>query len=65
MVGGRHCLPPVIWSHPGRKMGEGLGHLDHKGKGVISRASCRKLRSHFLRCEDPVTLAARVFEPGV
>ena len=46
-------------------MGKGLGHLDHKGKGVTSRTSCRRLRSHFLRCEDPVTLGARVFEPGM
>ena len=46
-------------------MGKGLGHLDHKGKGVTSRTSCRRLRSHFLRYEDPVTLGARVFEPGM
>lgn len=61
---GTTVFPPVVWSHPGRKMGEGLGDLDH-GEGSDLRASCRRAQSHFLRCEDPVTQAARVFEPGV
>lgn len=39
VVGGLHCLPPVVGGHPRRRVGRGRGHLGHEGKGVVSRAS--------------------------
>ena len=46
-VRGLHCLPPVVQGHPGRKMGKGLGHLGHEGKGVASGGKLQEAKESF------------------